>query len=66
MDVLTRMREGKLVPKEVVQDVLEDELLLNIKEGKTLILLDGFPRSMEQMNLFEASVSAESLSWTAI
>ena len=61
IDVLTRMREGKLVPKEIVRKVLEDELLLNVGAGKTRILLDGFPRSMEQMNLFEASVSAHSL-----
>ena len=61
IDILAHMRDGKLVPKEIVQGVLEDDLVLNIKAGKTRILLDGFPRSMDQMNLFEASVSAETL-----
>lgn len=61
IDVVACMRDGKLVPKEIVQGVLEDDLILNIKAGKTRILLDGFPRSMDQMNLFETSVSAESL-----
>ena len=59
IDIVAHMRDGKLVPKEIVQCVLEDDLVLNIKAGKTRILLDGFPRSMDQMNLFEASVSAE-------
>ena len=61
IDIVAYMRDGKLVPKEIVQSVLEDDLVLNIKAGKTRILLDGFPRSMDQMVLFEASVSAESL-----
>lgn len=61
IDIEVCMLKGELVPKKIVQEVLEDELLRNIKGGKTGILLDGFPRSMEQLNLFEASVSAESL-----
>lgn len=66
IDVLICMREGKLAPKEIVQEVLENELRLSIGAGKTRILLDGFPRSMEQMDMFEARVSAESLSFAAI
>ncbi|KAL9129489.1 MAG: hypothetical protein Q9175_007284 [Cornicularia normoerica] len=56
IDIIAYMREGKLVPKETVQGVLEDDLVLNVKAGKTHILLDGFPRSMDQTKLFEASV----------
>lgn len=58
IDIIACMRDGKLVPKETVQSVLEDGLVSNVKVGKTRILLDGFPRSMEQTKLFEAGVSA--------
>ena len=58
LDIMACMRDGKLVPKETVQSVLEDELVANVKAGKNRILLDGFPRSMEQTELFEGGVSA--------
>ena len=60
IDILSCMGNGKLVPSETVQEVLEDDIVSNVKAGKTHILLDGFPRSMDQTKLFEASVSAES------
>ena len=59
IDIVAFMRDGKLVPKETVQGVLEDAIVLSVRAGKTRILLDGFPRSMDQTKLFEASVSAE-------
>ena len=59
LDIMACMRDGKLVPKETVQSVLEDELVANVKAGRNRILLDGFPRSMEQTELFEGGVSAE-------
>ena len=62
IDIKACMREGKLVPKEIIQSVLEDELVSNVKAGNTRILLDGFPRSIEQAKLFEAGVSAAILS----
>ena len=51
------MGEGKLVPIEIVQTVLKSNIDDNIQRGITRILLDGFPRSMEQRTLFETSVS---------
>ncbi len=62
IDIVACMRDGKLVPKETVQSVLEDVLVSNVKAGKTHIVLDGFPRSMDQTKLFEAGVSADNLS----
>lgn len=59
IDIVAYMRDGKLVPKETVQGILEDAIVFNVKAGKTHILLDGFPRSVDQTKLFEASVSAE-------
>lgn len=59
IDIVAYMRDGKLVPKETVQGILEDTIVFNVKAGKTHILLDGFPRSVDQTKLFEASVSAE-------
>ena len=58
IDIIACMRDGKLVPKETVQSVLEDGLVSSVRAGKTRILLDGFPRSMDQTKLFEAGVSA--------
>ena len=58
VDITAYMRAGKLVPKELVQDVLEAEISTNVKAGRTHILLDGFPRSIDQTEMFEKSVSA--------
>ena len=52
--------------KEIVQSVLEDDLVSKVKAGKTHILLDGFPRSIDQTKLFEASVSIETPSKAAV
>lgn len=48
IDIVAYMRDGKLVPKETVQGILEDTIVFNVKAGKTHILLDGFPRSVDQ------------------
>lgn len=53
------MGEGKLVPTGVVQKVLKRYIELNVQRGTTRILLDGFPRSMDQTTLFETSVSIQ-------
>ena len=60
IDITAYMRAGKLVPKELVQAVLEAEISTNVKAGRTHILLDGFPRSTDQMEMFERGVSARS------
>ena len=65
IDVMAYMRVGKLVPKEAVQSVLEDGIIDSINAGKIRILLDGFPRSMDQTKLFETGVSAQDFSETA-
>ena len=57
IDIVGYMRDGKLVPHRIVQNILEDGLASSVREGKTHILLDGFPRSMDQTRLFEAGVS---------
>lgn len=66
IDIVAYMRDGKLVPKETVQGVLEENLASNVNAGKNHILLDGFPRSMDQTKLFEASVSARTSSKAAV
>lgn len=48
------MREGKLAPIEAIEMVLLKELR---QTQSTAVLLDGFPRSLEQMAMFERSVS---------
>ena len=61
IDIMAVMREGKLVPTEVIQNVLKRCIDHNIQQGITRILLDGFPRSLAQMTLFETSVSLPKL-----
>lgn len=58
-DIMALMREGKLVPTEVVQKVLKCYIDQNVQQRTSRILLDGFPRSMDQMTLFETSVSIQ-------
>ena len=58
IDITACMQAGELVPEELVQSVLEAEISTNVKAGRTHILLDGFPRSIAQMEMFEESVSA--------
>ncbi|KAM0805610.1 adenylate kinase-domain-containing protein [Usnea florida] len=55
VDITAYMRDGKLVPTELVQGVLEAEIRTNVKAGRTRILLDGFPRSIAQTEMFEDS-----------
>ncbi|KAL2038186.1 hypothetical protein N7G274_009134 [Stereocaulon virgatum] len=52
VDIYARMKDGVLVPTEIVQETLGLHLLKNLKAGRELILLDGFPRSMEQATRF--------------
>ena len=56
IDIEGRMREGLLSPVEVVQKILKSFLVKKMKEGKSIFLVDGFPRSMEQARHFEAQV----------
>ena len=58
-DIVAIMEDGKLVPKELVQEVLKRYVDQKVQQGITRILLDGFPRSMDQMTLFESSVSIQ-------
>lgn len=58
IDITAYMQAGELVPNEMVQGVLEAEISTYVKAGRTHILLDGFPRSVAQMEMFEESVSA--------
>ena len=56
------MRAGGLVPNEVVQEVLEDYLVQNVRQGRTYFLVDGFPRSLEQADAFKRRVSISAAS----
>ena len=55
--IIDSMRAGGLVPNEIVQDILEDYLARDVRQGKTSFLVDGFPRSLEQAEAFKGRVS---------
>ncbi len=56
IDIEGAMRDGVLAPVEIVQETLQSFLIRETREGKSLFLVDGFPRSLEQAHYFEASV----------
>ncbi|KAF2084159.1 UMP-CMP kinase-like protein [Saccharata proteae CBS 121410] len=51
------IRDGKIVPMEVTVKLLENAMREKMdKEGKTMFLIDGFPRKMDQAHAFERTV----------
>ena len=56
IDIEARMREGLLAPVEIVHETLQSFLVKEIREEKRVFLVDGFPRSLEQVRYFETQV----------
>lgn len=54
------MRNGTLVPSELVVQILQDHIIGKLGEGRKRFLLDGFPRNMEQDCLFDKLVCIHS------
>ena len=53
----TYITEGKIVPMEVTIQLLENAMKAAMeKENKTLFLIDGFPRKLDQAHAFERTV----------
>jgi UMP-CMP kinase len=53
------IKDGKIVPMEVTVQLLENaitEVVHKDKDGKAKILIDGFPRKMDQALKFEETV----------
>ncbi|KAF2237553.1 UMP-CMP kinase-like protein [Viridothelium virens] len=50
------IKDGKIVPKEVTIQLLENRMVEAEKEGKHMILIDGFPRQLDQAISFEEKV----------
>ncbi|CAF4550994.1 unnamed protein product [Rotaria sp. Silwood1] len=50
------MKEGKLVPMEVVLDLLKENMLKNIEKSKGF-LIDGYPREIPQAKKFEEMIA---------
>ena len=48
--------EGEIVPMEITVGLLQNALLESIKKDRRKILIDGFPRKMDQALAFEANV----------
>jgi len=54
------MKEGKLVPMEVVLDLLKENMLKNADKSKGF-LIDGYPREVPQAKKFEEMIAPCSL-----
>lgn len=55
--IKTYIKEGTIVPTEVTVKLLENAMkAAKEKDGKSLFLIDGFPRKLDQAHAFEKSV----------
>ncbi|EAY19041.1 Adenylate kinase family protein [Trichomonas vaginalis G3] len=52
--IAEQMKEGKILPQELVIGLLKKEIL---EQGKDVYLIDGFPRAMDQLNSFEETIT---------
>ncbi|KAK2798413.1 hypothetical protein FQN50_008853 [Emmonsiellopsis sp. PD_5] len=50
------MKESVIIPAQLTVGLLESKIRLSWKEGKSRFLIDGFPRSMEQILVFEEQI----------
>ncbi|KAL0632374.1 bifunctional uridylate/adenylate kinase [Maublancomyces gigas] len=50
------MLEGKIVPAEIAVTLMKRRMIKEASKGKKMFLIDGFPRNMEQVHLFEKEV----------
>ncbi|KAI6191574.1 Adenylate kinase isoenzyme 1 [Aphelenchoides bicaudatus] len=55
------MDEGKLVPLEIVLDLIKAAMLEAIANGSTGFLIDGYPREVAQGEQFEAEIAPSKL-----
>lgn len=54
------IREGNIVPQEVTIALLKQAMQEETVKGNTRFLIDGFPRKMDQAEIFEAEVATSS------
>lgn len=59
MKIRESISAGELVPMEIIMRIVESHMAANITALG--IILDGFPRNMEQVTQFEAKVSVSLL-----
>lgn len=50
------MREGGLVPSELSLELLQSHISQAMRGGRKKFILDGFPRKIDQADLFEKKV----------
>jgi UMP-CMP kinase len=50
------MREGELVPTKIVVELLHDAIQESVRNERRRVLIDGFPRKLDQARAFESAV----------
>lgn len=55
------IKEGLIVPQEVTLKLLENAIKAEYAQGKTLFLVDGFPRKMDQALSFEEQIATSAV-----
>ncbi|KAI0979863.1 hypothetical protein GJ496_009022 [Pomphorhynchus laevis] len=56
VELANLMSSGQLIPMEIVSDLLFEKMVAEINNGATGILIDGYPRNLEQAKLLERKV----------
>jgi adenylate kinase len=66
MEAQDLMQRGELVPDELIRDMLSKELTLLLESSQDAkgLILDGFPRTVQQAGLLEALLKEHNLRFT--
>lgn len=56
-DIVNRLQSGELVPVEILGPILQSRVEKALRNGYRKILVDGFPRCLDQAVAIEAMVS---------
>ncbi|MDX9753047.1 MAG: adenylate kinase [bacterium] len=68
MEAQEIMQRGELVPDELIRDMLSNELSILLKEQKDAkgLILDGFPRTVNQAGLLDALLEQHQLRFMGV
>lgn len=57
MEFMNCMQNGQLLPVETLAPILRDQVDRERRDGSKVVLIDGFPRRLDQVACVEALVS---------
>jgi UMP-CMP kinase len=64
-NIADSVRSGDLIPEEALAPILEEHVNREREKGKATVLLDGFPRRLDQAAPIETLVRSQSMASTS-